>query len=128
MVGVPTGFTDLDLLTNGLHPGQMIVLAARPAVGKSTLGLDVARSASIKHGMTSVIFSLEMSRNEISMRMLSAESQVPLQNMRKGTMRRSEEHTSELQSRGHLVCRLLLEKNNAVSSMYDFISHLYLCF
>ncbi|HLS62378.1 MAG TPA: replicative DNA helicase [Ruania sp.] len=87
MVGVPTGFTDLDLLTNGLHPGQMIVLAARPAVGKSTLGLDVARSASIKHGMTSVIFSLEMSRNEISMRMLSAESQVPLQNMRKGTMR-----------------------------------------
>ncbi len=87
MVGVPTGFTDLDLLTNGLHPGQMIVVAARPAVGKSTLGLDIARSASIKHGMTSVIFSLEMSRNEISMRMLSAESQVPLQNMRKGTMR-----------------------------------------
>ena len=87
MIGVPTGFTDLDLLTNGLHPGQMIVVAARPAVGKSTLGLDIARSASIRNGMTSVIFSLEMSRNEISMRMLSAESQVPLQNMRKGTMR-----------------------------------------
>src|SRR5690625_4403522 len=87
MVGVPTGFTDLDLLTNGLHPGQMIVLAARPAVGKSTLGLDVARSASIEHGMTSVICSSEMSRNEISLRMLSAESQVPLQNMRKGPMR-----------------------------------------
>ena len=84
---MPTGFTDLDLLTNGLHPGQMIVVAARPAVGKSTLGLDIARSASIRNGMTSVIFSLEMSRNEISMRMLSAESQVPLQNMRKGTMR-----------------------------------------
>ncbi|MBK5248564.1 MAG: replicative DNA helicase [Actinomycetales bacterium] len=87
MVGVPTGFADLDQLTNGLHPGQMIVLAARPAVGKSTLGLDIARSASIKHNLTSVIFSLEMSRNEISMRMLSAESQVPLQHMRKGTMR-----------------------------------------
>src|SRR5690625_993578 len=87
MVEVTTGFTDLDLLNTGLYHWQMIVLAARPAVGKSTLGLDVARSASIKHGMTSVIFSLEMSRNEISMRMLSAESQVPLQNMRKGTMR-----------------------------------------
>ena len=87
MVGVPTGFTDFDMLTNGLHPGQMIVVAARPAVGKSTLGLDIARSASIRNGLTSVIFSLEMSRNEISMRMLSAESQVPLQNMRKGTMR-----------------------------------------
>ncbi|TDE99156.1 replicative DNA helicase [Occultella glacieicola] len=87
MVGVPTGFADLDALTNGLHPGQMIVLAARPAVGKSTMGLDVARAASIKNGQTSVIFSLEMSRNEIAMRMLSAESQVPLQNMRKGNMR-----------------------------------------
>ena len=49
MIGVPTGFTDLDALTNGLHPGQMIVIAARPAVGKSTLGLDIARAAAIKH-------------------------------------------------------------------------------
>jgi replicative DNA helicase len=87
MVGVPTGFVDLDRLTNGLHPGQMIVLAARPAIGKSTLGLDFARSASIRHGLTSVIFSLEMSRSEITMRMLAAEAKVPLQNMRKGTMR-----------------------------------------
>src|SRR5450830_1973002 len=87
MVGVPTGFADLDRLTNGLHPGQMIVLAARPAIGKSTLGLDFARSASIKNGLTSVIFSLEMSRSEITMRMLAAEAKVPLQNMRKGTMR-----------------------------------------
>lgn len=87
MVGVPTGFIELDKLTNGLHPGQMIVLAARPAIGKSTLGIDIVRSASIKHQMTSVIFSLEMSRNEITMRMLAAEARVPLQNMRKGTMR-----------------------------------------
>jgi replicative DNA helicase len=53
----------------------------------STLGLDVARSASIHHKMPSVIFSLEMSRNEITMRLLSAEARIPLQNMRKGTMR-----------------------------------------
>ena len=86
MSGVPTGFTDLDELTNGLHGGQMIVLAARPAIGKSTLGLDLARAASIKHGLTSVIFSLEMGRNEITMRMLSAESRVPLHHMRSGTM------------------------------------------
>ena len=86
MSGVPTGFIDLDELTQGLHGGQMIVLAARPAIGKSTLGLDLARSASIKHGLTSVIFSLEMSRNEITMRMLSAEARVPLHHMRAGTM------------------------------------------
>jgi len=84
--GVPTGFQDLDELTNGLHPGNMIVIAARPAIGKSTLGLDLARNASIKHGMASVIFSLEMGRNEITMRMLSAEARVPLHNMRSGTM------------------------------------------
>ncbi|HZI96736.1 MAG TPA: replicative DNA helicase [Actinomycetales bacterium] len=87
MVGVPTGFADLDQLTNGLHPGQMVVVAGRPAMGKSTVGLDIARSAAIKHGMPSVIFSLEMSRNEITMRLLSAEATVSLQHMRKGTMR-----------------------------------------
>ena len=86
MSGVPTGFTDLDSLTNGLHPGQMIVVAARPAMGKSTLALDFARACSIKHGMPSVIFSLEMSRNEIAMRLLSAEARVALHHMRSGTM------------------------------------------
>ena len=86
MVGVPTGFADLDRLTNGLHPGQMIVLAARPAIGKSTLGIDIARSASIHNGMTSVVFSLEMSRNEITMRLLAAEARIHLQKMRSGNM------------------------------------------
>ena len=86
MVGVPTGFADLDSLTNGLHAGQLIILAARPALGKSTLALDIARTASIKHSLTSVIFSLEMSRNEIIMRLLSAEAQVALHHMRAGSM------------------------------------------
>src|SRR3954470_6826445 len=82
MTGVPTGFVDLDELTNGLHGGQMVIIAARPAVGKSTLALDLCRSASIHHNMTAVIFSLEMGRNEITMRLLSAESRVPLHHMR----------------------------------------------
>ncbi|MED5346124.1 MAG: replicative DNA helicase, partial [Actinomycetota bacterium] len=90
MVGVPTGFTDLDSLTNGLHPGQLVMIAARPSLGKSTVALDLCRTASIKHGLTSVIFSLEMSRNEIVMRLLSAEAQVPLQHMRSGTMSESD--------------------------------------
>jgi replicative DNA helicase len=86
LIGVPTGFTDLDSLTNGLHPGQLVIVAARPAIGKSTLGLDMARSAAIKNGQTAVIFSLEMGRTEITMRMLSAEARVPLHHMRGGTM------------------------------------------
>ena len=86
LTGVPTGFADLDALTNGLHPGQMIVIAARPALGKSTLALDLARAASVKGGLTAVIFSLEMGRNEITMRLLSAEARVPLHSMRTGQM------------------------------------------
>lgn len=84
--GVPTGFHELDEVTNGLHPGQMIVVAARPGVGKSTLGLDFLRSCSIKHRMTSVIFSLEMSKSEIVMRLLSAEAKIKLSDMRSGRM------------------------------------------
>jgi replicative DNA helicase len=64
----------------------MVVIAARPALGKSTLALDLARAASVKAGLTSVIFSLEMSRNEITMRLLSAEARVPLHSMRTGQM------------------------------------------
>ena len=84
--GVPTGFAELDELTNGLHPGQMVIVAARPGCGKSTLALDLARSASIKKGLTSVIFSLEMSQIEITMRLLSAEASIPLGHIRGGRM------------------------------------------
>jgi replicative DNA helicase len=86
MAGVPTGFAELDELTNGLHGGQMIVVAARPAIGKSTIALDFARSAAVKHQLASVIFSLEMSRTEITMRLLSAEARIPLNHMRNGKM------------------------------------------
>ncbi|MFB1293998.1 replicative DNA helicase [Mycobacterium sp. pW049] len=84
--GVPTGFTDLDELTNGLHPGQMIVVAARPGMGKSTLGLDFMRSCSIKQQLPSIVFSLEMSKTEIVMRLLSAEAKIKLADMRSGRM------------------------------------------
>jgi replicative DNA helicase len=86
LAGVPTGFGDLDALLNGLHAGQMVVIAARPAMGKSALALDIARAASVRAGLTSVLFSLEMSRNEITMRLLSAEARVPLQAMRTGQL------------------------------------------
>ncbi|WP_328362877.1 replicative DNA helicase [Mycobacterium sp. NBC_00419] len=84
--GVPTGFTELDELTNGLHPGQMIVVAARPGMGKSTLGLDFLRSCSIKNRLPSIVFSLEMSKSEIVMRLLSAEAKIKLADMRSGRM------------------------------------------
>ena len=84
--GVPTGFTELDEVTNGLHGGQMIVVAARPGMGKSTLGLDFLRACSIKDRLSSGVFSLEMSKTEIVMRLLSAEAKIKLADMRSGRM------------------------------------------
>jgi len=84
--GLPTGFRDLDKLTNGLQAGQMVVIAARPGLGKSTLALDFARSAAVKNGKPAVFFSLEMNRTEIIQRLLSAESGVFLDKMRNGNL------------------------------------------
>ena len=90
MAGIATGFYELDKLTHGLHGGQLIILAARPGVGKSTLALDFARHAAIKQKHPVLFFSLEMSRAEIALRLLSAEADVRLQNMRGGNVGQDE--------------------------------------
>ena len=84
--GIPTGYQDLDTLTDGLQGGQLIVVAARPAMGKTTAALDIARSASIKHGRPSIFFSLEMGRMELQQRILSAEGRIALHHLRTGAM------------------------------------------
>ncbi|GIH08943.1 replicative DNA helicase [Rhizocola hellebori] len=86
MTGVPTGFTDLDRLLNGLQAGQLIVVAGRPGLGKSTASMDFARHAAVRHNLASAIFSLEMSKVEIVMRLLSAEARVPLNVLRSGQL------------------------------------------
>jgi replicative DNA helicase len=86
MSGVPTGFGDLDRLLNGLHPGQLIIVAGRPGLGKSTASMDFARNAAIRHNCASAIFSLEMSKIEMVMRLLSAEARVPLHVLRSGQL------------------------------------------
>jgi len=86
MTGVPTGFSDLDRLLNGLHPGQLIIVAGRPGLGKSTASMDFARNAAIRANCASAIFSLEMSKIEIVMRLLSAEARVPLHILRSGQL------------------------------------------
>lgn len=90
LTGVPTGITELDKLTNGLHPGQLVIVAARPGLGKSTLALDFARAATIQHHKPAILFSLEMGKTEIAMRLLSAESQIALDRMHKGDISRDQ--------------------------------------
>lgn len=86
ITGVATGFPEFDRLTSGLQPSNLVILAARPAVGKSTLGLDIARHASVRTGVPSVIFSLEMSKAELVQRLMCAECTVDMQRMRTGRL------------------------------------------
>ena len=86
ITGVPTGFPELDRLTAGLQPSNLIILAARPSIGKSTLGLDFARHAAVKAGIPAVVFSLEMSKTELVQRLMCAECSVDLQKLRTGRL------------------------------------------
>lgn len=84
--GVPTGYPDLDNLLSGLHKSDLIILAARPSVGKTSLALDIARNAAVRHNIPVGIFSLEMSAEQLVDRMLSAESYVNSWKLRTGNV------------------------------------------
>ena len=88
--GVRTGFRELDKLTHGLHAGQLVIIAARPGLGKSTLALDIAREVAINQKQAVAVFSLEMSSTEIAMRLISAETGVFLNSMRGGGVNANE--------------------------------------
>lgn len=84
IVGVPTGFTDLDRLTGGLQKSDLIILAARPAVGKTSLALSLAHNSAIKHQRSIAVFSLEMSKEQLVQRLLSMDAGVDQQRLRTG--------------------------------------------
>ena len=85
--GVPSGFPVLDNLLSGFHPSDLVILAARPSMGKTSLALDIARNAAVRHNVPVGIFSLEMSSEQIIDRMLSAESFVDSWKLRTGQVR-----------------------------------------
>jgi replicative DNA helicase len=84
--GVPTGYADLDSLLSGLHKSDLVILAARPSVGKTSFALDIARNAAVEHKVPVGIFSLEMSAEQIIDRMLSAQSHVNSWKIRTGAV------------------------------------------
>ncbi|MCL1926641.1 MAG: replicative DNA helicase [Syntrophorhabdaceae bacterium] len=84
ITGVPSGFKDLDKLTAGFQKSNMIVVAARPAMGKTSLCLNIAVHAAIRNNTPVAIFSLEMSRQELAMRMICSEARVNFHNVRTG--------------------------------------------
>ncbi len=90
ITGVPTGFTALDNLTAGLQKSTLVIVAARPGVGKTSFALNIAENAAIKHKIPVAIFSLEMSKEELVNRVLSSEALVSSEKMRVGDLSASE--------------------------------------
>lgn len=84
LLGVPTGFMDFDHMTSGLQPGNFVVIAARPSMGKTTLVLNMAQNIALEQERPVAIFSLEMPAQDIAMRMLSAESHIDFGRLRTG--------------------------------------------
>jgi replicative DNA helicase len=84
LTGVGTGFTDLDKMTSGLHGGEMVVIAARPSMGKTSLAMNIAEYVSIEQRLPVGVFSLEMTSESLVLRMLCSRSRVNLRNVREG--------------------------------------------
>jgi replicative DNA helicase len=86
ITGIPSGFRELDLLTSGFQPGNLVILAARPSVGKSALGLCVAANLGVRHEIPVALFTLEMSKAEVTQRMMCSEAKVESQRLRSGRL------------------------------------------
>jgi len=86
VTGVPTSFGDLDKICHGLQPSDLIILAGRPSMGKTSLGLCIGYSAALKHNVPAAIFSLEMSKEQLVQRILCAEAKIDQQRLRSGSL------------------------------------------
>jgi len=86
IAGVPTGFIDLDDTLTGLHPGELIIVGARPAMGKTSFAMNIAEHAAVNKDKVVAVFTLEMPREQIALRMLCSDARVDMQKVRKGTL------------------------------------------
>jgi replicative DNA helicase len=90
VTGVPTGFADLDSITGGLQKSDLIIIAARPSVGKTAFALSIARNAAVKYGVPTAIYSLEMAQQQLLIRLLAAEARVDAHALRTGSLPESQ--------------------------------------
>src|SRR4051812_19882305 len=87
LTGTPSGFNDLDDVTGGFQPGNLVVLAARPSMGKSALATNIAENAAVKHGKPVALFSLEMSETELAHRFIASQARLSSDELRKGRVK-----------------------------------------
>ncbi len=90
ITGVPTGFIDLDHLTSGFQDSDLIIIAGRPSMGKTALAIDIARNAAVSYNVPVAVFSIEMAKEQLGMRLLSSEAKVELSRIRNGHIRKDE--------------------------------------
>lgn len=114
--GVPTGFIDFDAMTGGFQKSDLIIIAARPAMGKTALVLNLASNAA-KQGFPVVVFSLEMSRNQLMMRLLSSEARVDSSRLRKGELSEDELNRLHVASRTIASYPLGIDETGGISLM-----------
>jgi replicative DNA helicase len=86
VTGVPSGYRDLDRLTSGFQPGNLVIVAARPSMGKSAFGLGIAANLAVRHGTSVAVFTLEMSKAEVTQRLMCSEAKVESQRLRTGRL------------------------------------------
>jgi replicative DNA helicase len=86
VTGTPSGYRDLDRLTSGFQPGNLIIVAARPSMGKSALALCMAANIALRHGLPVGLFTLEMSKEEVTQRLMCSEAKVESQRLRNGKL------------------------------------------
>jgi replicative DNA helicase len=84
VTGVPSGYDDIDRMTAGFQPSDLVIIAGRPSMGKSSLAVNIVENAAIRFGVPSAIFSLEMSKEQLVLRLLCSQSEVPLHKVRNG--------------------------------------------
>ena len=117
-IGLPSGFDELDNITGGFQPGALIILAARPAMGKTAFALNIARNMAMQFGKSIAVFSLEMTATELMMRLVSSEAEIEGQKLKRGdqiTARELEKVKECARKLGN--CRMFIDDNPGLNIM-----------
>ena len=115
ITGIPTGFTDLDYTLAGLQRTDLILIAARPSVGKTAFALNIAQNAAVRNNFATAIFSLEMSKEQLTNRLLSMEGRIDANNLRTGTL--NDQEWDKLADAGRAIAqsKLILDDTPGIS-------------
>jgi len=117
VTGIPTGFIDLDNLTAGLHPSEFIVLAARPSMGKTALALNIAQHVGLHTDYYAGFFSIEMSKEQVALRLLCSEAQVDIKKARSGFISEREFEKLQMAAETLSQARIYIDESPALTVM-----------